>query len=83
MILLALIPLAGSLILLFVPVQENGQGSAWTIVVATWLAALSSPPLSGAAALVASNVKGNTKKSVVSAGFFISYCVGCIVSPQA
>lgn len=32
---------------------------------------------------MASNVKGNTKKSVVSAGFFITYCVGCIVSPQA
>ncbi|KAJ3463245.1 hypothetical protein MRS44_008031 [Fusarium solani] len=35
------------------------------------------------ASLVASNVKGNTKKSIVSAGFFITYCVGCIVSPQA
>lgn len=31
---------------------------------------------------MASNVKGNTKKSVVSAVFFIFYCVGCIVGPQ-
>ncbi|KAK1625536.1 major facilitator superfamily domain-containing protein [Colletotrichum phormii] len=39
--------------------------------------------LSSTASMMASNVKGNTKKSVVSAGFFIVYCVGCIVSPQA
>ncbi|CCF33280.1 hypothetical protein CH063_05499 [Colletotrichum higginsianum] len=31
---------------------------------------------------MASNIKGNTKKSVVSAIFFIFYCIGCIVGPQ-
>ena len=32
--------------------------------------------------LTASNVKGNTKRSVVSAMFFIGYCAGCIGAPQ-
>jgi hypothetical protein len=32
--------------------------------------------------LTASNVKGNTKRSVVSAVFFIGYCAGCIGAPQ-
>ena len=31
---------------------------------------------------MASNVKGNTKKSIVSAMFFVAYCVGCIIGPQ-
>jgi hypothetical protein len=31
---------------------------------------------------MASNVRGNTKKSVVGAVFFVMYCVGCISSPQ-
>jgi hypothetical protein len=32
--------------------------------------------------LIASNLKGNTKRSVVSAIFFIGYCAGCIGAPQ-
>ena len=32
--------------------------------------------------LAASNVKGNTKRSVVNAMFFIGYCAGCIGAPQ-
>jgi hypothetical protein len=32
--------------------------------------------------LTASNSKGNTKRAVVSAMFFIGYCAGCIASPQ-
>ncbi|KAK7409477.1 hypothetical protein QQX98_008327 [Neonectria punicea] len=79
---LTIIPLAGSTILLVLPVDANG-GASWGIVASTWLAACSSAPLCACAGLMASNVKGNTKKSIVSAGFFITYCVGCIVSPQA
>ncbi|KAI8674058.1 MFS domain-containing protein [Fusarium keratoplasticum] len=79
---LTLIPLAGSTILLALPVNVNG-GASWGIVASTWLASCSSAPLCACASLVASNVKGNTKKSIVSAGFFVTYCVGCIVSPQA
>lgn len=32
--------------------------------------------------LSASNIKGNTKRSVANAVFFIGYCAGCIASPQ-
>lgn len=32
--------------------------------------------------LTSSNSKGNTKRAIVSAMFFIGYCVGCIASPQ-
>lgn len=32
--------------------------------------------------LTASNVKGNTKRSVINTMFFIGYCAGCIGSPQ-
>jgi hypothetical protein len=32
--------------------------------------------------MIATNVKGNTKKSVVSAVFFVGYSVGCISGPQ-
>ncbi|KAF4977773.1 hypothetical protein FZEAL_5739 [Fusarium zealandicum] len=79
---LCLVPIVGSIILLTLPVDVDGSAS-WGIVAATWLAACTSAPLCSCASLVASNVKGNTKKSIVSAGFFITYCVGCIVGPQA
>ncbi|PYH76336.1 MFS general substrate transporter [Aspergillus uvarum CBS 121591] len=76
---LSLVPLCGSIILLVLPIRDG----SWGIVAATWLAACCSALISATGSLMASNVKGNTKKSVVSAGFFIVYCVGCIVSPQA
>ncbi|KXH35200.1 hypothetical protein CSIM01_11154 [Colletotrichum simmondsii] len=76
---LSLVPLLGSAMLLALPLH----GAEWGIVASTWLAACCSALLSSTASMMASNVKGNTKKSVVSAGFFIVYCVGCIVSPQA
>ncbi|KAH6989852.1 major facilitator superfamily domain-containing protein [Ilyonectria destructans] len=76
---LSLVPLVGSVVLVALPAED----SAWDIVAATWLAACCSALVSSTASLMASNIKGNTKKSVVSAGFFIAYCVGCIVSPQA
>ncbi|TID04272.1 putative transporter [Colletotrichum higginsianum] len=76
---LSLVPLLGSAMLLALPLK----GAEWAIVASTWLAACCSALLSSSASMMASNVKGNTKKSVVSAGFFVVYCVGCIVSPQA
>jgi MFS transporter, ACS family, allantoate permease len=76
-IILVLIPLTGSLILTFLPAKHS-----WGIVASTWLAGCTSAPLSIAVQLMASNVKGNTKKSVVSAIFFIGYCIGCICGPQ-
>ncbi len=76
-IFLCSVPLVGSLLLLTLP-ASNG----WGIVVSTWLAACTAPPLGIAVGLMASNVRGNTKKSVVGAIFFVLYCVGCISSPQ-
>ncbi|CAH0028409.1 unnamed protein product [Clonostachys rhizophaga] len=73
---LCVVPLLGAVLLLALP-----QDAGWGIIVATWLAGCSSALIGSSASIIASNVKGNTKKSVVSAGFFISYCVGCFVSP--
>ncbi|KAL4874441.1 major facilitator superfamily domain-containing protein [Aspergillus karnatakaensis] len=76
-ILLCAVPMVGSLLLLTLPASNS-----WGIVVSTWLAACTAPPLGIAVGLMASNVRGNTKKSVVGAIFFVLYCVGCIASPQ-
>lgn len=76
-IILSLVPLVGSICQLTLPATDK-----WGIVVATWLAACSSSLMVVSLSLAASNVKGNTKKSTVSAIFFVAYCVGCIVSPQ-
>jgi MFS family permease len=70
-------PLMGTLLLLFLPASNS-----WGIVVSTWFAGSTAPPLSIAVGLMASNVKGNTKKSVVSAIFFVFYTIGCIAGPQ-
>ncbi|KAL7908502.1 MFS general substrate transporter [Trichoderma velutinum] len=74
---LAVVPMIGSILLLTLP-----QSASWGIVVSTWLAGCTAPPLGQAVGLMASNIKGNTKKSVVSAIFFVFYCVGCISAPQ-
>jgi MFS family permease len=74
---LASMPLMGTLLLLLLPASNS-----WGIVVSTWFAGSTAPPLSVAVGLMASNVKGNTKKSVVSAVFFVFYTIGCITGPQ-
>lgn len=76
-IFVSIMPLMGTLLLLFLP-ASNG----WGIVVSTWFAGATAPPLSVAVGLMTSNVKGNTKKSVVSAIFFVFYTIGCIAGPQ-
>lgn len=76
-VLLAIIPMIGTLVLLLLPASAS-----WGIVASTWFAGATAPPLGQTVGLMASNVKGNTKKSVTSAVFFIFYCVGCIVGPQ-
>ena len=74
---LTLAPLLGALCLRVLPAENS-----WGIVVSTWFAGCTAPPLGQAVGLMASNVRGNTKKSVVGAVFFIFYCVGCISGPQ-
>jgi ACS family allantoate permease-like MFS transporter len=74
---LLLVPLVGSILLMVLPASER-----WGIVVSTWLAACSSSLMVVSLSLAASNVKGNTKKSAVTAIFFVAYCTGCIIGPQ-
>lgn len=76
-ILLTLVPLIGSALMMSIPKSEK-----WGIVVSTWLAACSSSLMVITNSMIATNVKGNTKKSVVSAVFFVGYSVGCISGPQ-
>ncbi|RGP64751.1 pantothenate transporter [Fusarium sporotrichioides] len=78
---LILIPLAGSIMLFVFSSQTNGTYS-WGIVVSTWLATCYTAPLCSCAGLLASNVKGNTKKNIVGAGFFVAYSIGSIIAPQ-
>lgn len=76
-ILLTLVPLIGSALMMSIPKSEK-----WGIVVSTWLAACSSSLMVITTSMIATNVKGNTKKSAVSALFFVGYSVGCISGPQ-
>ncbi|KAF4341344.1 major facilitator superfamily transporter [Fusarium beomiforme] len=80
---LTLLPLAGSSLIVALPLFRPTPPVRWEVVIATWLANAGSAPLCACASLVASNVKGNTKKSVVSTGFFVALCVGGVISPHA
>lgn len=71
------IPLIGSILLLCLP-----QSASWGIVVSTWLAAQSTDLILVSLSFIASNINGNTKKSTVSALYFIGYSAGCIIGPQ-
>lgn len=70
-------PLIGCVCLL-----ELSLDAGWGMIVASWLASCITAPWSILISLTASNVKGNTKRSVVNAMFFIGYSAGCIGSPQ-
>jgi prolipoprotein diacylglyceryltransferase len=78
-VVLALIipPLVGNVLLL-----KLSLDAGWGMIAASWLASCITSVMSLLLSLTASNVKGNTKRSVVSAVFFIGYCAGCIAAPQ-
>jgi len=71
------IPLVGNIGILTLP-----SANQWGIVVCTWLATVISPVLALSLSLIASNIKGNTKKSTVSNMFFVTYAVAAIAAPQ-
>lgn len=73
----AILPLIGNIGIMAVPMD-----SKWGIVVFTWLASLITPCMVVTMSLLASNIKGNTKKSAVSNGYFILYALGAIIAPQ-
>ena len=56
--------------------------SKWGIVSCTWLATVLSPNMVVVLSLIASNFKGNTKKSTTNNGYFTLYAIAAIVGPQ-
>ncbi|CAO2654488.1 Nn.00g112210.m01.CDS01 [Neocucurbitaria sp. VM-36] len=70
-------PLIGTVLLLKLSISAG-----WGMIVASWLSSCITAVMSPLISLIASNVKGNTKRAVVNAGFFIGYCAACIASPQ-
>lgn len=70
-------PLAGTICLL-----KLSLDAGWGMIAASWLASCITAPWSVLLSLTASNVKGNTKRAIVNAMFFIGYCAGCIGAPQ-
>ncbi|RAL14704.1 pantothenate transporter [Aspergillus homomorphus CBS 101889] len=74
---MAIPPLVGNLLLLKLPLSAE-----WALIVSSWLASCLPNVLAVLLSLSASNVKGNTKRPMVNAMFFIGYCAGCIAAPQ-
>lgn len=70
-------PLAGNIGIMIMPASNK-----WGVVVSTWFATVISPVLVLSLSLIASNIKGNTKKSTVSNMFFVTYAVAAIAAPQ-
>ncbi|KAL4881386.1 major facilitator superfamily domain-containing protein [Aspergillus karnatakaensis] len=54
----------------------------WGIVVCTWLATVLTPQMTVTLGLIGSNIKGITKKTAVSNGYFILYAAAAIAGPQ-
>lgn len=75
--LLILIPIAGNIMLLVL--RERG---GWGVIVGAWLGSCITSFYSILLSLNASNIRGNTKKSIVNNLFYIGYCVGCVIYPQ-
>ncbi|RAH82420.1 pantothenate transporter [Aspergillus japonicus CBS 114.51] len=70
-------PLVGNILLLKLPLTAG-----WGLIASSWLASCLPNILAVVLSLSASNVKGNTKRPMVNALFFIGYCTGCIAAPQ-
>lgn len=75
--LLCIVPLVGCICLAVLP-----ETAGWGVIVASWLACVISSQFSILMSLSASNVRGNTKKAVINALFFVGYSTGCIAAPQ-
>ncbi|KAL4888015.1 major facilitator superfamily domain-containing protein [Aspergillus ambiguus] len=73
---LTIIPLTGIILLFALPLSAG-----WGMIVASWLASVISNIFSILLSLNASNTRGNTKKAIVNALFFVGYAVGAICGP--
>lgn len=76
-ILLGIIPIVGASLLFVLPASAG-----WGIIVASWITSINSSVTVIFMSLLASNIRGNTKKATVNSLFNIGYCVGFIVGPQ-
>ncbi|KZL74847.1 pantothenate transporter [Colletotrichum tofieldiae] len=74
---LILPPLAGNVLLM-----KLSTDSGWSMIAASWISSCITAVWSILLSLVASNIKGNTKRAIVNAMFFVGYCAGCIGAPQ-
>ncbi|KAH8653603.1 major facilitator superfamily domain-containing protein [Xylariales sp. PMI_506] len=72
-----IIPLVGNVGVACIP-----STSKWGVVIFTWLASTISPVMVVSLSLMASNIKGNTKKSVISNAYFILYGLAAVIAPQ-
>ncbi|KAF7557646.1 hypothetical protein G7Z17_g613 [Cylindrodendrum hubeiense] len=71
------LPLVGNIGVASIPAS-----SKWGVVIFTWLASTISPVMVVSLSLMASNIKGNTKKAAVSNAYFILYGVAAVIAPQ-
>ncbi|GAV26636.1 hypothetical protein PMKS-000090 [Pichia membranifaciens] len=74
---LILIPIVGNIMLLVM--RERG---GWGVIVGSWLGSCITSFYAILLSLNASNIRGNTKKSIVNNVFYIGYSVGCVIYPQ-
>lgn len=75
--LLTLVPIVGNIMLL---VMRNRSG--WGLIVGSWLGSCVTSFYAILLSLNASNIRGNTKKSIVNNMFYVGYSLGCIIFPQ-
>ncbi|KAE8309976.1 major facilitator superfamily domain-containing protein [Aspergillus transmontanensis] len=73
---LSIVPLTGIVLLFVLPLSAG-----WGMIAASWLASVISNVFSILLSLNASNTRGNTKKAIVNALFFVGYSVGAICGP--
>ncbi|KAJ5242521.1 uncharacterized protein N7469_000848 [Penicillium citrinum] len=73
---LTIIPLTGIILLFVLPLS-----SGWGMIAASWLASVISNIFSILLSLYASNTRGNTKKAIINALFFVGYALGAICGP--
>lgn len=74
---LTALPLVGNIGIYLIP-----SSNKWGVVVFTWLATVISPVMVVSLSLMASNIKGKTKKSAVSNAYFIAYGAAAVAAPQ-
>lgn len=74
---LTVLPLIGNIGIYLIPSTNK-----WGVVIFTWLATVISPVMVVSLSLMASNIKGKTKKSAVSNAYFIAYGAAAVAAPQ-